>query len=233
MNRPRKQRLIGFLVLLSAAVIFLPLILDGRGHRERQHLETALPDEPPVPIFATFEPQNHRADTDDEVAEPRPQVASTSAQDTAGEQPAAPVSAARITGDGSDSRAPVNTNATANTHATANDKATANSQAAAADDAAQAKQQPISIAQERPVLDKQGVPVAWTLQLASFREQGNATALRKKLQQKGYKTYIRRKDALSKVFVGPDLQRSEIEKLRSQLQREFKLDGLILRFTTG
>lgn len=101
---------------------------------------------------------------------------------------------------------------------------------------AQAQPQPIkrtgslSLSQEKPQLDKTGVPVAWTLQLASFKERDNALKLRERLLKSGYSAYIRNKNDLSKVFVGPDIQRVVVEKLRRNLKQHYKLDGLILRF---
>jgi DedD protein len=83
---------------------------------------------------------------------------------------------------------------------------------------------------DKPALDQQGVPVGWTLQLASFKDRANAVSLQRKLLKQGYKAYIRDKGELSKVFVGPDLQKSIVETLKRELKRKFKLDGLILRF---
>jgi DedD protein len=82
----------------------------------------------------------------------------------------------------------------------------------------------------KPVLDQQGVPTGWTLQLASFKERTNAVALQQRLKKLGYKAYIRNKGDLSKVFVGPDLQKKVIERLKAELKRKLKLDGLVLRF---
>ncbi len=81
-----------------------------------------------------------------------------------------------------------------------------------------------------PVLDRQGVPAGWTLQLASFKERANAEALQQRLLKRGYQAYIRDKGELSRVFVGPDLQKSIIDNIKQTLKREFKLDGLVLRF---
>lgn len=83
-----------------------------------------------------------------------------------------------------------------------------------------------------PALDKQGVPVAWSLQLASFKDEDNAKGLRRKLIEAGYKVYTRKNGDLIKVFVGPDMQKTKLEKLQASIQKEFGLDGIIVRFTT-
>ncbi|MBV1786554.1 SPOR domain-containing protein [Marinobacterium sp. D7] len=85
---------------------------------------------------------------------------------------------------------------------------------------------------DTPGLDQEGVPVAWTLQLASFRDESNARALRSELLEAGYKVYIRHMAGLVKVFVGPELQRTRLEKLQAQLKQEYALDGIVVRFTT-
>ena len=74
--------------------------------------------------------------------------------------------------------------------------------------------------------------VAWTLQLASFRDEANAKALRTELLDAGYKVYIRHISGLVKVFVGPELQRTRLESLQAALKEEYSLDGIVVRFTT-
>ncbi|MEH6442520.1 MAG: SPOR domain-containing protein [Oceanospirillaceae bacterium] len=81
-------------------------------------------------------------------------------------------------------------------------------------------------------LDQQGVPVAWTLQLASFKDAANARALRKQLLKAGHKVYSRKNGSLVKVYVGPELNKERLEALKKGLKEEFALDGLLVRFTT-
>ncbi|WP_432694919.1 SPOR domain-containing protein [Marinobacterium sp. YM272] len=87
-------------------------------------------------------------------------------------------------------------------------------------------------AEDTPRLDQEGVPVAWTLQLASFRDEANARALRSELLDAGHKVYIRHMAGLVKVFVGPEMQRSRLESLQQKLKQEYALDGIVVRFTT-
>ncbi|GGO76068.1 hypothetical protein GCM10011348_02400 [Marinobacterium nitratireducens] len=90
----------------------------------------------------------------------------------------------------------------------------------------------LKLHEDPPVLDQQNVPVAWTLQLASFRDESNAKALRKKLVAAGHKVYSRRIGDLVKVYVGPDVQRTRLEALQTELKSDFGLNGIIVRFTT-
>lgn len=86
--------------------------------------------------------------------------------------------------------------------------------------------------EDTPRLDLEGVPVSWTLQLASFRDEANARALRAKLLDAGYKVYMRPMAGLVKVFVGPEMQRSRLEALQATLKEDYALEGIIVRFTT-
>lgn len=200
MTPTQKHRLIGFAVIVSIAVIALPMLFDGAGYRQHERLEVDIPPEPEPLAYQTYAPENPRLADTSEL--PPPQQAS------------APDSSAAI-----------------RTPEPEPEVADSPQQAAEQQDAAAtAKTEALSL-EEKPSLDEQGVPVAWTLQLASFKDKNNASALNKRLQDKGYKAYIRHKDDLHKVFVGPDLQRSSIEQLKQDLQQEFKLSGLILRFT--
>lgn len=85
---------------------------------------------------------------------------------------------------------------------------------------------------DTPRLDQDGIPVAWSLQLASFRDERNAKALRADLIKAGYKVYIRHSDELVRVYIGPEMQRTRLEKLQETIRKDYSLDGMIVRFTT-
>ena len=87
-------------------------------------------------------------------------------------------------------------------------------------------------AHKKVALDQQGVPTAWTLQLASFKDAANARALRKQLLKAGHKVYTRQNGSLVKVYVGPAIDKQRLEALKKGLKKDFGLDGLLVRFTT-
>ncbi|GGK82667.1 SPOR domain-containing protein [Amphritea balenae] len=96
-----------------------------------------------------------------------------------------------------------------------------------------AEQKPqVDLRNDPPSLDQQGVPVAWSLQLASFKDEDNAKGLRRKLNAAGHKVYSRKNGDLIKVFVGPDMQKTRLTALQASIKKEFGLDGIIVRFTT-
>ncbi|MEH6470581.1 MAG: SPOR domain-containing protein [Halopseudomonas sp.] len=199
MTRQAKERLVGILLLLAIAAIFLPMVLDGEGVRQGR-LQAVIPEPPEVVEIVHYQPKNlpHRDSSELAAPEPTPAVKL--------KPPPKPLAAAK----------PAST-------------ATTKAPAVAAKTPPKVATKS-SMGTDKPVLDKQGVPAAWTLQLASFKERTNAEALQQRLLKRGYKSYIRAKGELSKVFVGPDLQRSVIEGLKVELKRELKLEGLVLRF---
>lgn len=83
-------------------------------------------------------------------------------------------------------------------------------------------------------VDANNLPVTWTLQVASFKERTNAEKLRDKLRQGGYKAYIKfRHDVepkMIRVFVGPVLERKTIDGIKATINRQYKLDGVVVRY---
>ena len=96
----------------------------------------------------------------------------------------------------------------------------------------QEKRPVVSSSDEKPQLDEQNIPIAWTLQLASFKDESNARVLRKQLIEAGHKVYTRKNADLFKVYVGPHMERGRLDQLKETLKRDYGLDGIIFRFTT-
>ncbi len=191
MTQQAKERLLGGVLLLAIAAIFLPMLLDGDGVRQGR-LQAVLPPAPSLASIEHYQPQ-YRPHLDTEaLADPLPTPSITLSP------PPQPLVSAE----------PLVTKAGAPPE----------------------PQTRSLLGSELPVLDQQGVPAGWTVQLASFKERSNAEALQLNLHNRGYKAYIRDKADISKVFVGPDLQKSVVDDLKDELKREFKLDGLVLRF---
>ena len=92
--------------------------------------------------------------------------------------------------------------------------------------------QEVSPAEDMPRLDENGIPAAWSLQLASFKDERNAKSLRADLTKAGYKVYIRRANDLVRVYIGPEMQRTRLESLKESIKEQYSLDGMIVRFTT-
>lgn len=84
---------------------------------------------------------------------------------------------------------------------------------------------------DRTELDSNNLPYAWTLQLGAFADEKNAAELRDRLRGKGYQAYTQSfpGDNLTRVYVGPETQRSQIEALQKKLRKELKQQDIYVR----
>lgn len=81
-----------------------------------------------------------------------------------------------------------------------------------------------------PRLDASGLPISWSVQLASLSNRSSAEALVQKLRANGYNAYVRTVTGMNRVFVGPVVERTEANRLRDQLQQQQQLNGFVVRF---
>ncbi|MBN7818965.1 SPOR domain-containing protein [Bowmanella yangjiangensis] len=189
MSSAFQNRLVGTIILVALAVIFLPDLLDGE---KVSHKDTFLPVPPrpaqePVsktqsfPLDEVRERVSRTVEVVEDVAEDDPVEAAT--------EEAPPVQVAT---------------------------------------------QPAEQV-ERPAESKpEVVSAGWVVQLGSFRHQKNVKELTDKLEAAGYRTFSRKiktsAGELTKVFVGPDLQRDKLEKALPHLKELTALQGKITEF---
>lgn len=76
---------------------------------------------------------------------------------------------------------------------------------------------------------------AWAIQLGSFRHQNNVDDLVNKLKSNGYTAFTKpiktKNGKLTKVFVGPELIKSSLEKKLPGLKKLTNVQGKVARFT--
>ena len=80
------------------------------------------------------------------------------------------------------------------------------------------------------LLNVEGLPNGWLVQLGSFGNEGNATRLTEKLIKAGFNTHMVPKANVYKVLVGPELDRSEAQALQVKLKSQFKMTGIVIRY---
>ncbi|TVT79068.1 SPOR domain-containing protein [Pseudomonas sp. H3(2019)] len=205
-----KQRMVGALVLVALAVIFLPMLFS-REDEQRQVVvhAPAAPQAPAMPQVQ-IEPVV--------VPEPQalPQEPVPSDEEITAEQapskpvaPSAPIAPAPVVAK------PVTPQP--------------------APKPAAAPAQPIAAAPSKPDtsqsrVDANGLSVSWSVQLASLSSRESAESLQKTLRSQGYNAYIRTADGKNRVFVGPLIERAEADRLRDLLGRQQNLKGFVVRF---
>jgi DedD protein len=83
-------------------------------------------------------------------------------------------------------------------------------------------------------LDQRGLPEPWVLQVASFSQEKNADTLVAKLKKNGYKAFFtsekNKEKTLSRVFVGPKFKKTELDKMRKEIDKTYKVKSLIVRY---
>ncbi|UUD64942.1 SPOR domain-containing protein [Pseudomonas seleniipraecipitans] len=200
-----KQRIVGALVLVALAVIFLPMLLSRPD--ELRHVVVDAPTIPAKPVVPEIEMQP--------VIVPDPQ-----------ELPQEPVPGDSNAADQAQAQAPVE-QSIAELPAPEAPAATAAPQPTPSKPAEVAPP-PQKAPAER--LDVNSLPVSWSVQLASLSSRPGAETLQKTLRAQGYNAYIRSVDGMNRVFVGPLIERVEADRLRDQLNRQHKLNGFVVRF---
>ncbi|CRM17255.1 SPOR domain-containing protein [Pseudomonas sp. 25 R 14] len=204
-----KQRMVGALVLVALAVIFLPMLFSRQD--EQRQVTVEAPAAPQAPVIPQVQvepvvvpepqalPEEEPVLTDAEIAQQQaptapiqPSVPVVKPAPVVAAKPAAPAPAPK----------PV-----------------------APQPAAPGKP---DVGQSR--IDPNGLPISWSVQLASLSNRESAEALQKTLRSQGYNAYIRTADGKNRVFVGPLIERAEADRLRDLLGRQQNLKGFVVRF---
>ncbi|RMN25650.1 Sporulation related protein [Pseudomonas coronafaciens pv. zizaniae] len=206
-----KQRMVGALVLIAVAVIFLPMLFTRED--ETRQVQVEAPSAPQAPAVSQVKV--------DPVPVPEPQALPQEpvpGEDDSGSSnqppsmPIAPAPAAQSAPPAAQAPAPKPASKPAPV------TAPAPAPAAPAKPAAPAG------------VDANGLSVSWSVQLASMSNRANADNLQKTLRTQGYNAYIRTSDGVNRVFVGPLIERAEADRLRDQLDKQQKLKGIVVRF---
>lgn len=201
MNIQLKQRLVGAVVLVALAVIFIPMLLPGEGDLGGGIHGSNIPPEPdfrfpPVPKAPKAPPV---------AVAPAVPVGDDSAVKPAPEKKVATKPAAEP-------------EPKAKAKAKPKPKPTVKPASA-------------PVAKAVPRKNTSGQVGAWVVQVGSFSARNNAKALRDKLRKQGYASFVEsiRGDAgrVYRVRVGPELTRSAADKLQARLKKEAGLKGLV------
>jgi len=210
LDKGMKQRMVGALVLVALAVIFLPMLFTRED--EMRQVRVDAPEAPAMPSLPQVQVETIQVPEQQPIVEQPPVVVDESTAPPS--TPSQPISAAPspvpVTAPAPapapkiENRAPVTAPATAS--------------AAVTKPAAASKS------------DSNGLPGRWSIQLASLSNRAGADNLQKTLRSQGYNAYIRSADGMNRVYVGPLIERAEAERLRDVINRQQKLKGFVTRF---
>ncbi len=206
MNDILKQRLVGALILLALGVVFWPIIFVEPDWKKSA--EQTIPVPPQVST-------DELASPDEAGLRGSAELAATS--DSQGVDPAQAI--------------PPEGAPASNEEAIAPTPAPTPVQPATMpvpDDARSESPQPLA-------MDSDGVPVAWTLQVATVSSAEKAENLRQQLlemKQAVYVTTVRTGGrSLHRVCIGPKFERAALEKLQAGINAKFGVTSIIARYT--
>ncbi|WP_288987268.1 SPOR domain-containing protein [uncultured Pseudoalteromonas sp.] len=204
MNSGFINRLVGTSIVVIAAIVFIPNILDG----EKAHYKEGFKAIPERSEFKTIDLQES---IDQQVANTEPlkedEIEDIQPDDAAFEQQ----------------------NSSAETDVTAQP---AMVEAVIAD----AKQGTVTTGQNNATrnTNENLTIMAYVIQLGSFSHAANVKALQAKLKTKGFKSFTRPiktpNGTLTKVFVGPSLNKNELQSQLPALKELTKLNGKVTQF---
>jgi len=87
---------------------------------------------------------------------------------------------------------------------------------------------------ERDLLDRNGVPKAWVVQVASFNTEARAKVLRDDLLAKGFPAFTRTlqisKGRVTRVYVGPKILREKALAVKRELDKTLKIKSMLVKF---
>ncbi|MES3008104.1 MAG: SPOR domain-containing protein [Pseudomonadota bacterium] len=204
MDQNTKQRIVGSVVIVVAAVVLLSALFDGQGSYDLP-LESRIPESQAFPEPPRIVPERPVviADTD------QIRVDATAAVTTPAEEEIVvePASASVASGDSTTVVAVTEPPVVAAV---------------------------VTPAAEAPKLDNVGLPEGWSVRLGSFSSQANALSLVQRLQTLGHRAYTRavssEQGTLTAVFVGPGVDRAAMQQLQRQLLDEVELSGIVVRY---
>ncbi|WP_454867901.1 SPOR domain-containing protein [Pseudomonas farris] len=213
LDKAYKQRMVGALVLVALAVIFLPMLFSRQDEQRQVRVDAPAAPQAPAVSQVQVEPVV--------VPEPQtlPQEPVPSDEEIAAQQaPSTPIAPS----------APV-------AAPPAPPAAKPVTPPAPVAKPVPAPAQPITAAPSKPAtspsrVDANGLSVSWSVQLASLASRESAESLQKTLRSQGYNAYIRTADGKNRVFVGPLIERAEADRLRDLLSRQQNLKGFVVRF---
>ncbi|OOO01365.1 MAG: Cell division protein DedD [Chromatiales bacterium USCg_Taylor] len=230
MEHKLKQRLIGAATLITAGVIFIPMLLDDTDAPTVIIEDLSLPP-PPKDIYDSgVQPLDEEKLLVPPVVKLPPAAeaedspgAETPAISRAGGREAGAARAVTIGPPNKPKSKPKDTSATAKRVESAGGAPPS------------ARRLPGAVAAAPPATDKQRLGVtAWAIQLGSFSSEENAKLLEQRLKNQGFKAFVEklymRPGTVFRVRVGPELDEAKAKQLQARLEKEISLKGILVRY---
>ena len=226
LDQSTKQRVVGIAVIVIAAIVLLPVLFDGQGSYELP-IESRIPEPTPFPTPPRIIPERPVIVADGEPASVVTQaVEEPTAQDSAEPDPDPLTPDSVVSNQNTDTAEPP--------AAADDDNAPVSIDDIIASLGLDSAQSQTASSDSAPRLDADGLPEGWSVRLASFSSESNARNLVERLSNAGHRAYTRVLESsqgpLVAVFVGPGVDRAAVQQLQQQLQQQFQLAGIVVRY---
>ena len=94
--------------------------------------------------------------------------------------------------------------------------------------------EPRNVRPENLMMDEDGIPIAWTLQVATLSSKVAADQLLKELLARDYKAYItkvtRNEKNLYRVCIGPQFEKIQLQRLKSDVDARYDVKSMVARY---
>lgn len=207
-----KQRIVGAIVLIALAVIFLPMLF--KKEEPVQEIVVQAPPMPQAPAVPQFPVE--------EVSVPEPVLDDEWDEHIIVEQPEQPEQPEQLDSEPAAAVAPIAPPV----------EPVAQPSQPATQPAAPSKAITEKPAQQAPApgIDKNNLPVSWSVQLANVTNKANAEALRDSYRKKQYNAYVRSADGSHRVLIGPLVKQSEAQAMCKNLKSRESQDCFVVRY---
>ena len=213
MDEKLKQRLVGATVLVSLAVIFVPMILAPSPESEEPVLAVPAPPKPKNPFTSRIVPV---------------EGAFLQEGSEGGTGAAEPIQGDHGSAAGASAPIPPRQDA----HGTAYPPGEGRD--AESVGTAQAPGEEAADKSAEPAAATPAGLTAWAVQLGSFADGRNALRLQDQLRTKGYTAFVESAFApegtMTRVYVGPELERASAVAAAEKLKQELQLEGIVVRY---
>ena len=236
MEERLKQRLVGAIVLVSLAVVFVPVLLDT-PHEVHEEISvnpiTEVPERPQDGFGSSVSipldlPQTPRLDI--EVERERNRHASNADAGDGRDPSDAPSTIP------APSEAPAS-NLVSGVGEPPAPASRSGSSTARSEPASPAQMAGDPAGRKRALGEPATAAGGWRVQLGSFLKTANALALRKRLRAKGYSAFVESgpsaQGEVSRVFVGPMPDLQQAKDSAAKLRREMELEGIVVPYPGG
>ncbi len=237
-----KQRLVGAVVLVSLAVIFLPMIFD-RPHEQTKNLIVPIPEQPPEKVINIVLPSKPALSSVDN--------AHTAALDRLSDQAKSTTSGTVVSVEAIDQAAKDEVQRVEERlfENSAEKKKAASASVAVktrvVEEGKVVEVQRTPKAETKPIENKSAQSVSlysdkaqfagkWMVQIGSFGDQDNAKNLSAEIKKKGFSSHLLKIESggktLSKVLAGPFEKESSAKSAKQSLDRFFKVNSIVVEY---